>query len=410
MLDEETKEAFKKRKEEMHKNEFLFNEDLTKVEEIKKIKLVDLHNRYKELLYIEDTDRIDVVLATALSNKLDGIPLWLILVGASGDMKSAQLNAIRTKDSFILHNLTSKTLVNGYRDKVKFPDLAPFLDKKIVLITDMAQLLKLPPNEKGELWGQLRDLYDGYAGKASGQGANTRYKDLKVTLIGASTPAIDGQILVHQDLGTRELIYRVGGNINKQEVMKKCFQNEEIEDYIKKELENVTTTFIRQTEIRRDFISEETYDKIKEIATYITYMRATAEIDQSDELRNIVYPEEPTRIAKQLKKMYVCLMSLAEDYPEEKTMKILWKIGRSSAFPLRIKVFEFLLSGQEYSTSQIAEFLHIGKSTAKRELNILWNMNLLRCRKEPTNYPSLTYDYWRLNEHPFINSVRKYIR
>lgn len=43
---------------------------------------------------------------------------------------------------------------------MKFPDLAPLLDNKIILITDMAQLLKLPPIEKGELWGQLREFYD----------------------------------------------------------------------------------------------------------------------------------------------------------------------------------------------------------------------------------------------------------
>lgn len=409
-MEQEVRENFEKRLKEMKENEFVFSKNLTEVKEIKKISLVDLHDRYKELMYIEDTDRIDIVLAAAISNKLDGIPIWLIIVGPSGDMKSMQLNAIRTDDTFILHNLTSKTLVNGYRDKFKFPDLAPLLDKKIIIIPDMAQLLKLPPNEKGELWGQLRDLYDGYAGKASGQGTNAKYKDLKVTLIGASTPAIDGQILVHQDLGTRELIYRVEGNVDKQKVMKKCFENEEMEEYIKKELEIVTTTFIRQAKIERKYISEETYDKIKEIATYITYMRATAEVDQSDELRNIVYPEEPTRIAKQLKKLFVCLTALSEDYPEEKALKILWKVGRSSAFPLRIKVFEFLLNGEEYSTSQVAEFLHIGKSTAKRELNILWNMSLVKCRKEPTNYPHLTYDYWKLSEHSFINSVRRYLK
>ena len=372
------------------------------------VNLIQLHDKYKELLYIEDTKRIDILLAVVLSAKLEGIPIWLILVGASGDMKSAQLNAIRTPESYLLHNLTSKTLVNGYKDKLKFPDLAPELHNKIVLIPDMAQLLKLPPIEKGELWGQLRDLYDGFAGKSSGMGSTAKYKDLKVTLIGGSTPAIDSQILVHQDLGTRELIYRTEGNLDKNKVMEKCFENEEIEERIKKELEEITTRFLVQRDIKRAFIASETYSKIKEIATYITYMRATAEVDYSDELRNIVYPEEPTRIAKQLKKLYVCLMSLSDDYPEDRTMEILWKIGRSSAFPLRIKVFEFLLNEKEYSTSQVAEILHIGKSTAKRELNILWNMNLVCCRKEPTNYPNLNYDYWRLNiEHSFIKSVSK---
>ena len=214
------------------------------------ITLQQLHNIYKKLLYIEDTKRIDVILATALSKKIPGIPLWLILVGASGDMKSVQLNAIDYEDVFVMHNLTSKTLVNGYKNKKKYPDLAPQLNNKIIIIPDMSQILKLPPIEKGELWGQLRDLYDGKAGKLSGQGSTARYDGLKITLIAGSTPSIDAQILVHQDLGTRELIYRTKGNNNKDKVMEKCFENEENEFDITCELRKYTTNFIKKRGIK----------------------------------------------------------------------------------------------------------------------------------------------------------------
>ena len=88
-------------------------------------------------------------------------------------------------------------------------------------------------------------------------------------------------------------------------------------------------------------------------------MRATAEFDQyTHELRNIVYPEEPTRIAKQLKRLYICLMSLSKDYLEKRAFEILWHIAKSSAFPVRVKVFEFLMKQtEEVSTSKIAEAL-----------------------------------------------------
>ena len=378
--------------------------------DISRSPLEEVYNVYKKYFYIEDMKRIDIVLAIALSMKLEGIPIWLILVGPSGDMKSVQLNSFPEESIFVLHNLTSKTLVNGYRDKLKFPDLAPELDGKLVIIPDMAQILKLPPIEKGELWGQLRDLYDGFAGKVSGMGSRARYNNLKVTLLAGSTPSIDGQILVHQDLGTRELIYRTSGNIKKKEVMKKCFENEEMELKINEELKEKTQKFLKETFIIRDFIHPNTLEKIMEIATYITYMRATAEIDSfSNQLRNEVYPEEPTRIAKQLKRLYVCLMNLSNDYPEERAFEILWHIAKSSAFPLRIKIFEYLLKfNDEISTSGISDMLHIGKSTVQREVGVLWNMNLIDCRKEIINtmYPDRTYDYWTINKNnPFIKSL-----
>jgi len=381
-------------------------ESKKRMEKEGKVNLEMLHDCYKKNLHIEDTKRIDVVLAVALSNKLEGIPIWMILVGPSGDMKSAQLAALKNDNTYILHNLTSKTLVNGYKDKEKFPDLAPELDKKIVIIPDLAQILKLPPVEKAELWGQLRDLYDGNAGKTSGQGGRARYENMKITLLAASTPAIDGQILINQDLGTRELIYRTSGNIEKDRLMDKCFENEEKENEISNNLKEITQTFLRQVKIKRDYIPPKILTEIKRISTYITYMRATGEIDSfSNELRNDVYPEEPTRIAKQLKRLYICLMSLAEDYPEERALEILWHIAKSSAFPIRTHIFELLLnSNEEISTSKIAELLHIGKSTSQREMHILWNMGLAKCRKEPTTYPDRFYDYWSINkENPFIS-------
>ena len=409
-MEEEYKE-FEKRKKEMMENEFVFGERAGSVKEIKRIGLIDLHDKYKELLYIEDTKRIDVVLAAALSHKLEGIPIWLLLVGPSGDMKSVQLNALDGFNTHYLHKITSKTLVNGRKDKRKYPDLAPNLDNEIVVIRDMAPLLKLPPAEKGEVWGQLRDLYDGFAGTASGEGVDIKYTDLKITLLAGSTPAIDGQILVHQDLGTRELIYRTKGSKNKEKVMKKCLENEETERMITDKLKLVTTTFLRQTKIVREPISIETLQKIKDIAIYISYMRATADIDSySNTLRTEVYPEEPTRIVKQLKRLYICLTSLAEDYPESRAIKILWHLAKSSAFQTRVGLLDFLIQqNSELSTSKIAENLRMGKGTIQRDLQILWNMEIVKCRKAETTYPDKFYDYWEVNkEHEFIRRYQKF--
>lgn len=376
-----------------------------------KITLEGLHNKYKELLYIEDTDRIDIVLATVLSNQLEGIPIWLILVGPSGDMKSVQLNAIHDKNCHYLQKITSKTLVNGYKDKKEHPDLAPALKGKVVVIRDMASLLKLPPVEKGEVWGQLRDLYDGFAGTASGQGVDIKYEDIKITLLAGSTPAIDGQILVHQDLGTRELIFRTTGNENKKKVMERCMDNEESEKEISDALRFATTAFLRNREIKREFIDPKVIEKLKEIAIYVTYMRATAEIDSySGELRNYVYPEEPTRIVKQMKRLYICLMSLADDYPSENAMRILWRVARSSAFPIRTNLFEFMLKQEiELTTSKIAEIMRIGKKTAKRELSILMGLRIVNCRQEETNYPDKFIEYWKCDpNHKFVKDQSRH--
>jgi len=410
MLDKKTREGFEERKKEMmgekKSSEQLIGEILGEKENIT---LEGLHNVYKNLLYLEDTKRIDVVLAVCLSNNLEGIPIWLFLVGASGDMKSVQLNAIEGFQTHYLHKITSKTLVNGNPNKEKYPDLAPKLNGKILVIRDMASLLKLPAMEKGEVWGQLRDLYDGFAGTTSGLGVDAKYSGIKVSLLAGSTPAIDGQILVHQDLGTRELIFRTKGNKNKEKVMEKCIENEEFEEDITNKLKEITLAFLNKTKIKREFIEKEILDEIKKIAIYITYMRATADVDSySNTLRTSVVIEEPTRIIKQLKRIYVCLMSLAEDYPKNRALEILWHIAKSSAFQTRVDLLDFLVQeNQELSTSKIAEYIKMGKGTVQRDLQILWNMGLVNCRKQETSFPDRFYDFWLVNkDHTFIKGYK----
>lgn len=379
--------------------------------------LNDLYLVYKKWLYLEDTKRIDIVLATYLTKFLEGTPIWLILVGNSGDGKTEQVMAMEEcQDIHILHNLTSKTLVSG---NPKVFDLAPELNGKIVCIPDMAQILQLPPQEKGELWGQLRDLYDGYAGKCSGLGKRAKYKGLRITMVACSTPKIDGQILVHQDLGTRELIYRTEDTKDKITMMEFAMRNEEEELKMRKELKMITTNFLKDKNIIKKEITKEEETSLKNIAMFISTIRASAEIDSySNELRNIVYPEKPTRIVKQLKRIYLSLMSLEENYKSERAFKIIWHLAKSCAFPIRVGIFEHFISDyinrdrkiKAFTTSQVANILRIGKKTSQRELNTLWNMEILNKEELDEGNRWQMTDYWEINkDNLFIKEYLKYI-
>lgn len=341
------------------------------------VRLQDVYEVYEKWLHIEDTKRIDVVLATALTRGLEGTKLWLILIGASGDWKTEQLNALddggyMTKT---LSRITPRTLVSGHP---KVTDLAPQLHNKLVLIPDFASLLKLSPQDKGLVWAQLRDLYDGYARAVSGSGKDSEYKNLDVTLIGASTPVIDTQILIHQDLGTRELLWRTQGNVELKELLVKIDENEEVELDMRLELKKITQKFLNSIRYTPIKLSDETKNKLFAYSEYIRLMRATAEFDiQSGDLINMVYPEEPTRIYKQLKRMYIALRSLDPDYPDERAFEIIEHLAESSSHQLRTKVFKVLIKNNRISTNTVAKKLKIGYKTAYKQLNTLWNLKIV---------------------------------
>ena len=373
-----------------------------------KCSLQDVHEAFNKWFKIEDMNRIDIVLAAALSKKLKGIPIWLILVAPSGDMKTEQLTAIDDDEKLLMSKMiprfTDKTLVNGNKDKSKYPDLAPKLDDRIMIITDMAEILQLRIEVKSQIWAQLRNLYDGFAGMQSGAGADIQYRNLKVTMLAASTPAIDEQILIHQSLGTRELVYRPKQIINIEELMQKVWDNEECEDQMKKELKFVCLSYLYHKNIDNIEISEFAKFKIKELSQYLAIMRAAAPSDQSGDLRGFIHPEKPTRILKQLKRLFICLMNLDAEYTEEKALEIIKETVFSSMDQMRHNVLSILIKNERrMTTSEIAEILKIGKKTAKTELSILWHLGLIDHysveNTSPSGYNYVIQEEWWINEN-----------
>ncbi len=376
----------------------------------KKISLDDLYTAYKKYMYIEDSDLIDLVLAVAISRFQKEAKLWLIIIGASSDGKTELVKCLEDKEiSKIVKNLTAKTLVNGYVDKEKHPDLALKLRNKIMLIPEMASILKLHPNEKAQVWAQLRDLYDGYAGKQSGEGVDILYKDLNVTLIACSTPTIDSQVLVHQDLGTREFLYRTAYK-NSEKLMLKIFSNINGSNKARyaNEFKVMVKEFLKDHTFRKSTIQSGDQKFLSKLAKSLTKLRATAEVDYTTgELNNLIYPEEPARILSQLIVLWHSLNSLDEKYNQDKTKRIIQKIVFSSCSQIRLKVLVFLIKnkGLWFSRKKISKDLKIGNKTVYRECNILTHLGLLNISEETPNadLPLKTIKRWQINENSDVS-------
>ena len=157
---------------------------------IEKASLENVHKTFQKWYHIPDTNNIDIILATVLTYAMEGDPLWLIYYGASGDLKSSIVKSLLGLPNVkLVDNLTVNTLASG---KPNAGDLGQELQhaNTIILIPDMATLMSKNTDEKNEVWGQLRTLYDGYVNKRTGSGVNKAYEGCHVTLIGCATHVI----------------------------------------------------------------------------------------------------------------------------------------------------------------------------------------------------------------------------
>jgi predicted transcriptional regulator len=385
-------------------------EILEEYESEQRTNLEDVHKAFNKWMELEDTKRIDVTLAVALSNKSEELkPLWLILVGPSGCGKTEQIKALRDPfenelpeeaDTKRISEITQNTLVSGMKGPDK--DLAPKLEGKLILIYDFATILNLPSEPKRKVWSQLRELYDGRIGKQAGSGKDVDYLlEPAPSFIACSTPDIDMQLIQKDKLGTRELIYRIEEpeKEDMDDVLDQVWNDHADGKTKEDELNSTVRRFLDEKEPNIEMeIPEEVVEKLKLQAERLSYMRAQGDFDNyTNELEGKVTREVPTRALDQLKSFYICLMSLSPDYEERRALEVIEHIVRSSGNPRREKVIGELAYRGETTGYSISQSLRISPDPIQRDLQILWNLGLVnRKTKERENGDKV--ELWEIDE------------
>ncbi len=378
----------------------------------KSVSLQDVYEAYDRWMEFKDMKRVDVMLAVALSNKATDLePLWLIIIGPSGDGKTEQIRALRDPleqtsppEAYTkrISEITQNTLVSG--KKGKETDLAPRLEGKLILIYDFATILNLPTEAKRKVWAQLRELYDGRIGKQAGSGKDVDYKlDPPPSLIACSTPDIDNQIIQQAKLGTRELLYRTGTKTQEEvdKVLDKVLDNHNKMTEMREELKETTRKFLEETEADTE---KTVTDKVKQIlkvqAKRLAIMRAQGDFDRyTNGLMKNVSVEVPSRLVNQLKTLYICLMSLSYDYSSDRALEVIDKVVESSGEPRREKILEELMNRKETTAYRLSKKLRVSRKMVERDLQVLWNVGILDKEKKERDGNQSSITLWKVNEN-----------
>lgn len=165
---------------------------------------------YKKWLYLQDDEPLRILFGAAFANRLQGDPLWLFLVAPPGGMKSELLMSLSKHPSIEpTTSITPHTLISGMQSAGGIdPSLLPKLNGRILVVKDFTTILTMHFSSRDEIFGVLRDCYDGKTEKIFGNGLRRSYTSQFGILAGV-TPAIESFGVVHQSLGERFLKYRL---------------------------------------------------------------------------------------------------------------------------------------------------------------------------------------------------------
>ena len=337
------------------------------------------------------------------------------MVGASGSAKSTIVAAFYDgKTTYFLNHITKNTLASGQLKNIE-KDLAPKLNGKLVITGDLAQFVKLHSEEKGAIYAQLREAYDGRIQRDTGSGVHTFYENNYFDWLACSTPIIDEELILKNELGTRELIYRLpkenSEGENEQKLMERVWVNTEHHEQMKSELKNAVQSFFlnwKGMPLTVE-ISDQIKNEIFKYAKFIAQLRATAEVDwRTGDLQNFISVEDPTRVFEQLKMLFQCLKSIDSSVTDEYVLKCIFEIVKSNIHPVRLKILLTVLEKGELFTTQIARVVGLSYSTTNRELQICKQLEILVKTTKTDSFGKDVY-FWSLNQlHSLYGLLKRF--
>lgn len=342
----------------------------------------EVYRRYKKWLFLPDPEPLAVMYGTVLANRLDGEPVWLFFAAPPGGCKSELLMSLDGAPKITsISNFTSKTLLSGATGFGNTdPSLLPRLDGKVLIIKDITAITGMNTAEQAEIFGTLRDAYDGKIERGWGTGVLRRYKSRFGILAGA-TKKVEVLGREASPVGERFLKYYLpqpGNIMSGTAAIAASIDNIAKETKMRAELCAVSTEVlsIPVNPLKPPKLPTEIKNKIIGLAKWVAAMRGAVSRERyTSHLEFIPSIEIGTRLGKQLSRLAMGIalyhhrqVVTMDDY------RIIVSVARSTA-PDRVEriVKSLYLQGEgEFcSTQQVIEWVHLPSGTTKSVLEDL---------------------------------------
>jgi hypothetical protein len=328
--------------------------------------------------WIRDTDPIPTraVLAAYVANrKLDGDPVWLMLVGGSGVGKTERLTPLAVMPDVILESSISgpAALLSGTGKKERAKDASGGILRKlpngegVLVLKDFTSIIDMHRDSRAEILAALREVYDGRWDRSVGtEGGRTLTWTGHLGLIAGCTTAIDAAHSVVSVMGTRFMLVRLQGD---QDIAGSAFDHvgderpmrEALRSAVGSLLERLPGTAHDKNDVRAQIIA---------LAQYVALARSPVDRDNQGEIRLVLDAEAPTRIVKMLTQLWRASGLLG--LPRADAWELVRRVGMDSIPKLPRSILDYLTACPTMSsTADIAGQVGHPRRTTQRALEDL---------------------------------------
>lgn len=338
--------------------------------------LQELKNEICQYLYMEDTEVIDVILASVIGNIISPTnPIWMVIVGAPSGGKTQlilPLEKAQPSGKKYIHritDLTPNTFLSGASrnaieigadgKSVKVPIETSLLKRigtyGIMLFPDLTSLFSKEPTELQEILGTLRHIYDGALTKMTGTGLPIEWEG-RLGIIGASTSDIYRHTERFSSMGERLMYYRMKPVRDKRAATEMALSRQIGGKELDEKIATLYSEYIKGVLAMRGdspekSVSKQAIERIREAACYASLLRTGVYVAYRNEgarIERIPESEMPMRTALQLMGLARGFVAInnGEDMSEEQIAAIercAWSMGNDE----RRKTLQILASGTD---------------------------------------------------------------
>jgi hypothetical protein len=341
------------------------------------VTLAEVITTFRRWLFMPDARALLAVLGTVAANRLDGDPVWLLLVGPPGGGKSELLQSLSPlPDVHPTATLTEASLLSGtpkrdHDQTAKGGLLRVIGEFGIIVSKDFGSVLSMNREARAAVLAGLREVFDGAWTRHVGtDGGRTLHWAGKIGLIAGCTPTIDRHHAVIGSMGERFVIFRLP-EVDGAEQARRALSHAGREGQMRKELGEAVKDLFAQGLAKPQPLSAEESDRLVSLATLVVRCRSAVERDgYTREIELIPEHEAPARLVVVLERLLAGLdvIGLSRD----DSWDVMTKVGLDSVPALRRAILDVLFTATgELETSAIAEMVRYPSSTARRALEDL---------------------------------------
>jgi hypothetical protein len=333
-----------------------------------------------------DLDALGATLATLAVERLEGDPIWLLIVSGSGNAKTETACSARDVEAVhIVSSIASEgALLSATSKRERTAEASGGLLRQIgprgtLVVKDVTTILSMDRTARGQVLAALREIYDGtWVRNVGTDGGRTLKWSGRIAFIGAVTTAWDTHHAVVATMGDRFVLLRTSSRQGRITAGRQAIRNTGSEKQMRADLAAAVADVLAGVGGDGVELSDDEVDRLLAAADLVTLARTAVEYDYQGRPIQAHEPEMPTRFAKQLSQ--VLRGAVAVGLARADALRLALRCARDSMPPVRLAILDHLNAhpAGEY-TSDVRKGINLPYTTVDRQLQGLHMLGVLDC-------------------------------